>query len=118
LFHNLICRYIKKILVPTDFSKPAKLATHVAVAIAKKMKAHVILLHILEQPTSKSFNVTGEASAGENWEDKLFTLKLIEKTKIDFGRITEEIENEGVKVSHQIRLGNPFQWYANSDYRT
>jgi nucleotide-binding universal stress UspA family protein len=99
---------MKKILVPTDFSKPAKLATDVAVAIAKKMKAQVVLLHILEQPTSKSFNVTGEASAGESWEDKLFTLRLIEKTKIDFGKITDEIENEGVKVSHQIRLGNPF----------
>lgn len=99
---------MKKILVPTDFSKPAKFATDAAVAIARKLKAQVILLHVLEQPTSKSFNVTGETSYGDHWEDKLFTLKLIEKTKNDFAKIMEEIEGQGVKVSHQIRLGNPF----------
>jgi nucleotide-binding universal stress UspA family protein len=99
---------MKKILVPTDFSKPAKLATDVAVAIAKKWKAQVILHHILEQPTSKSFNVTGETSISDDMEEKFFTLKLIEKTKSEFAKIMEGIESEGVKVTSQIRLGNPF----------
>src|SRR5688572_27221985 len=99
---------MKKILVPTDFSRPAKLATDVAVAIAKKAKAQVVLLHVLEQPTSKSFNVTGEVSMGDNWEEKLFTLRLIEKAKNEFAKIVEGIEEEGVKVAQQIRMGNPF----------
>jgi nucleotide-binding universal stress UspA family protein len=99
---------MKKILVPTDFSKPAKLATEVAIAIAKKVKAQVVLLHILEQPTSKSFNVTGEAISGDSWEDKLFTMKLIEKAKNEFAKIIQETENEGVKVVGHLRLGNPF----------
>jgi nucleotide-binding universal stress UspA family protein len=99
---------MKKILVPTDFSKPAKLATDVAIAIAKKVKAQVVLLHILEQPTSKSFNVTGEVVSGDSWEDKLFTIKLIEKAKKEFAKITQDAESEGVKVSGQLRLGNPF----------
>jgi nucleotide-binding universal stress UspA family protein len=99
---------MKKILVPTDFSKPAKLATDVAITIAKKVKAQIVLLHILEQPTSKSFNVIGETSSGDNWEDKLFTLKLIEKAKKEFAKIAQEVESEGVKVTGLLRLGNPF----------
>lgn len=99
---------MKKILVPTDFSKPAKLATDVAVSIAKKAKAQIVLLHILEQPTSESFNVTGEVAGGDTLEEKLFTMKLIQKAKTDFARTIEGIESEGVKVSQQIRLGNPF----------
>jgi nucleotide-binding universal stress UspA family protein len=99
---------MKKILVPTDFSKPAKLATDVAVAIAKKAKAQIVLLHILEQPTSESFKVTAEAVGGDSMEEKLFTMKLIQKAKMDFAKTIEGIESEGVKVSSQIRLGNPF----------
>ena len=99
---------MKTILVPTDFSKPAKLATDVAIDIAKKVKAQVVLLHILEQPTSKSFNVTGEVSKAESLEGKLFTMKLIEKAKSEFAKIAEAAESEGVKVTGQLRLGNPF----------
>jgi nucleotide-binding universal stress UspA family protein len=99
---------MKKILVPTDFSKPAKLATDIAIAIAKKVKAQVVLLHILEQPTSKSFNVTGEVSKGGSWEDKLFTMRLIEKAKNEIAKIAQEAESEGVKLTGQLKLGNPF----------
>lgn len=99
---------MKKILVPTDFSKPAKLATDVAIALAKKVKAQVVLLHILEQPTSKSFNVSGEASKGDSLEDKLFTKRLIDKAKSELSVIIEEAENDGVKVTGQLRMGNPF----------
>ncbi len=99
---------MKKILVPTDFSKPAKLATDVAIAIAKKVKAQIVLLHVLEQPTSKSFNVTGEAISGDSSEEKLFTLMLIKKAKNEFAKIIQETESEGVKVVGQLRLGNPF----------
>ena len=68
---------MKNILVPTDFSKPAQSALEVAVGIAKKAKAQITLLHVVEQPTSVSFNVTGEVDHDSSWEDKLFTLKLI-----------------------------------------
>lgn len=38
---------IKKILVPTDFSKPSENAVEVAAAIAKKHNAELILLHMM-----------------------------------------------------------------------
>jgi nucleotide-binding universal stress UspA family protein len=40
---------MKKILVPTDFSKPAMLATEVAADIARKSGAQLTLLHVVEE---------------------------------------------------------------------
>ena len=48
---------MKKILVPTDFSKNASMATDVAFDIAKKSGASIILLHVIEEVTGGSFNV-------------------------------------------------------------
>jgi nucleotide-binding universal stress UspA family protein len=42
---------MKKILVPIDFSKQAEYAAKVAANIAKKTKAEILLLHMLELPT-------------------------------------------------------------------
>ncbi len=40
---------MKKILVPTDFSKNATAATDVAFDIAKKSGASIVLLHVIDQ---------------------------------------------------------------------
>jgi nucleotide-binding universal stress UspA family protein len=99
---------MKKILVPTDFSKPAQWALEVATKIAKKAKAQIVLLHIVEQPTSESFNVEGQISMGKGWEDKLFTLKLIEKNKLDLEQAAKIAKDQGVSVKCELMLGNPF----------
>lgn len=44
---------MKKILVPTDFSKEAENATKVAAQLAKKHNCEIILLHMLELPLSQ-----------------------------------------------------------------
>ena len=41
---------MKRILVPTDFSKHAEYALRVAAQIAKKNNCEIILLHMLELP--------------------------------------------------------------------
>jgi nucleotide-binding universal stress UspA family protein len=99
---------MKRILIPTDFSKVAQAATRVAIGIAQKASARLILLHIIERPDSVSFNIEGEVSQLDNWEDKIFTLKLIEKAKKEMASITEEASLAGVKVKQELRLGNPF----------
>jgi nucleotide-binding universal stress UspA family protein len=99
---------MKKILVPTDFSKPAQWALEVATGIAKKAKGQIILLHIVEQPTSESFNAEGQVFEGEGWEDKLFTMKLIEKSKIQLEAAAKIAEDAGVFVKCELKLGNPF----------
>lgn len=99
---------MKKILVPTDFSKPAKIAIDVAAEIAKKGNATLILLHIVEEASGSSFNITGEVNTSGGWEDKLFTMKLIERTKKQMAKLVEEVKGTGVKVKEELRVGTAF----------
>lgn len=100
---------MKKILVPTDFSKPALIAIEVAADIAKKANAEVTLLHIVEEASAGSFNITGEVSSrSEDWEDKIFTMRLIEKGKKQMATAVENLKAAGVKVRSEIQMGAPF----------
>lgn len=100
---------MKSILLPTDFSKEAQIAADVAVDVAKKSKAELILLHVVEEATGSSFNITGEVStAAEGWENKIFNLRLIEKAKKQLGKLAEETRARGVKVRQELRVGTPF----------
>lgn len=99
---------MKTILIPTDFSKVAKIATKVAIGIAKRASAKLVLLHIIERPDSVSFNIEGQISELDNWEDKLYTLKLIEKAKKEMAAVREEAGAIDVNVTSELRLGNPF----------
>src|SRR5688572_3283334 len=99
---------MKTILVPTDFSTPAQTAASVAADIAKKASAKVLLLHVIELPGGESFNVTGETSAAENWQDKIFTLKLIEKRKRELSEEVDLLKTKGIEVGYELRLGNAY----------
>jgi nucleotide-binding universal stress UspA family protein len=98
---------MKKILVPTDFSKPSIIAAEVAVDIAKKDGADVIFLNVVEEATDGSFNVEGEVSRG-NMEDRLFTFKMIEKAKKQLQKMVSDPKFSAVTVNGELRVGNPF----------
>lgn len=98
---------MKKILVPTDFSRSAQWAVEVATDMARKAKAEIILLHVVEQPTKESFNVEGEVLA-DDWEDKVFTFKLIERNRAQLSEQAKAISQSGVSVKTELRMGNPF----------
>jgi len=99
---------MKKILVPTDFSKTSVTALEVAVEIAKKSGAEITLLHVVEEATPDSYNITGEWQTNEDWSDKLFTLKLLEKAKGQLEKLVLDPRFSSVKVNGELRLGNPF----------
>ena len=99
---------MKKILVPTDFSKPAQIAIDVASDIAKKANAELILLHVIEEASSTSFKITGEVKTTGGWEDKFFTMKLIERSKKQMAKLLEEVKETGVKVKQELRVGTAF----------
>ncbi|MBL7873946.1 MAG: universal stress protein [Cyclobacteriaceae bacterium] len=99
---------MKKILVPTDFSKISVSALEVAVEIAKKAKSEITLLHVVEAITEGSYSVTGEWRTSENWEDKLFTMKLLEKSKAQLEKLVLDPRFSEVKVTGELRLGNAF----------
>jgi nucleotide-binding universal stress UspA family protein len=99
---------MKKILVPTDFSKPAQNAIDVAADIARKANAQLILLHVVEEASGTSFNITGEVDVSGGWEDKLFTMKLIEKSRKQMTKLFEDVKATGVKVKQELRVGTAF----------
>ncbi len=99
---------MKKILVPTDFSKISVSALEVAVEIAKKANAEITLLHVVEAITEGSYSVAGEWRTSENWEDKLFTVKLLEKSKAQLEKLVLDPRFSAVKVNGELRLGNAF----------
>ncbi|HEX8040096.1 MAG TPA: universal stress protein [Chryseosolibacter sp.] len=99
---------MKKILVPTDFSKPAQIALDVASDIAKKANAELILLHVVEEASGTSFNITGEVDVSSGWEDKVFTMKLIERSKKQMSKIFNDAKANGLKVTQEMRLGTAF----------
>lgn len=98
---------MKKILVPTDFSKPSKTAAEVAAEIARKSGAELIFLHVAEAASSTSFSVTGEMALGDT-ENALFTMKLIERSKKQLEKLAEDEKYNGLKVSTELRIGTPF----------
>lgn len=99
---------MKKILVPTDFSKISISALEVAVEIAKKSNAEITLLHVVEEAGQDSYAISGEWRTEENWNDKLFTLKLIEKSKTQLEKLVLDPMFSAVKVNGELRLGNAF----------
>jgi nucleotide-binding universal stress UspA family protein len=99
---------MKQILVPTDFSKTAQLAVDVASDIAKKANAELILLHVIEEPSHTSLNITGEVDLSEAWEEKIFTAKLIERSKKQMAKLVDDLKDKGLKVKQEMRMGTPF----------
>jgi nucleotide-binding universal stress UspA family protein len=98
---------MKKILVPTDFSKTSITALEAAFEIAKKAGATIYVLHVVEEATPDSYRITGEWRK-DNWEDRLFTFKLLEKAKAQLEKVVKDPRFDAVKIIGELRLGNPF----------
>jgi len=98
---------MKKILVPTDFSKTSINALEVAVEIAKKSNADITLLHVVEEAGSSSFSVMGEWHK-QDWTDKLFTFRMLEKAKAQLEKLVLDPQYASVTINGELRLGNDF----------
>ncbi len=98
---------MKKILVPTDFSKTSITALEVAFDIAKKAGATVYVLHVVEEAGADSFHITGEWQK-ENWDDRLYIYKLLERGKKQLEKLVQDPRFDSVKMVGELRLGNPF----------
>jgi nucleotide-binding universal stress UspA family protein len=99
---------MKRILVPTDFSKTAQIAVETAAEIARKAGAELILLHVVEDSSGGSYNVEGEVPYNVSSEDKLFMMKLIERARKQLAKQAEDSKLIDVKVKTLLRLGTPF----------
>ena len=68
---------MKRILVPTDFSKEAENALKVAAQLAKKYDAEIFLLHMLEIPLQQVEAIAG--TGGADVPEAVFFMKLAHK---------------------------------------
>lgn len=96
---------MKKILVPTDFSQHAQYALQLASILAPKMKAEVVLLHVVEDGSSSSVHYTGEVGYFD-MTDKMFVMKMIELAKKNMAEVPDRFP--GLVLKEEIRIGNAY----------
>ena len=58
--------HINRVLVPVDFSPPSTLAVNYGVALARKLKAKLSLLHVVEQASALLYAFPLEAGKVES----------------------------------------------------
>lgn len=83
----------KKILVPLDGSKTAELALPHAIAVAKAMRAQLLLLHVIDFASSQFIPKTGKMRTAEEWSLYRTTIEQAEK------KITAYMNDKGEKIS-------------------
>lgn len=85
---------MKKILVPTDFSKPSENALEVAASIAKKHNAEIVVLHMM----GLSGNVVTKNESREVFE-AMYYMRLAEKR---FADLLDKDYLKGITVSDTV----------------
>lgn len=98
---------MKKILVPTDFSKHAEYALKVAAKIAREHNGEIYLLHLLDLPHQESDAVV----AGAEVPEIAFFLK---KAKERFDDIKSSDFLEGIPVDGSILFDSAFDGIVKS----
>lgn len=98
---------MKTILVPYDFSEQAENAYEFAKGLAKKTRAHLKLIHILEIPTMTSIGTMGTVDPAYGI-DKIYVIELIEKRKQQLAAIEAEHNDADFKLSTKLVFGNPY----------
>ncbi|MBP4136524.1 universal stress protein [Flavobacterium geliluteum] len=91
---------MKRILVPTDFSKHAEDALKVAAQIAKKNDAEIVILHILELPSQMSDAILGGASIPE-------TMLFMKKANETLDEIASKSFLDGIPVTEIAKIDKP-----------
>ena len=101
---------MKRILVPTDFSKEAGYALDAAANISSKTGAQILLMHVVEGFVHGSFSTQG--GTPDDLSEEVFMKKLLEKGKSDLEKLVTNRNLEGVSISTAVKVGNPFHHIA------
>lgn len=93
---------MKKILVPTDFSKHAGYALRVAAQIANKTGSEIFLLHMLELPNQMSDAIDKGSTVPE-------VLFFMEKAHEKFDKIKDKKILRGLQVTEVVQFQKTFE---------
>ncbi|MBP1225631.1 universal stress protein [Flavobacterium sp. 1355] len=91
---------MKRILVPTDFSKHAEDALKAAAQIAKKNDSEIIVLHMLELPHDMNDAITGSASIPE-------TMLFMRKANEMLDEVSTRPFLDGITVTEIVKMDKP-----------
>ncbi len=92
---------LQRLLVPIDFSDHSKLAVKHAATLAKKFKADIDFLHVVDQRVHPSYYVMGEASLLQVFPD------IVEKSTAKLEEFVGELLSQKNSGQVYIREGNP-----------
>ena len=95
---------IRRILIPTDFSPPARQAEHYAVALAQKFAAELHIVHVVEDP---ALPVHGSRYSWAVPDDIL--PRLLEKAEHDLKLAvpTADVNMISQSLVRKIKVGHP-----------
>ncbi|REH00184.1 universal stress protein [Flavobacterium aquicola] len=105
---------MKKILIPTDFSKYADEAIEVGAQIAKENNSEIVLIHMLELPTHMNDAISNETSIPEimlfkrKAEETLKSIKT--RPYLSEIKVTEIVRLDGASkgINNYIKQNNDF----------
>ncbi|MEM6642575.1 MAG: universal stress protein [Bacteroidota bacterium] len=97
---------MKKILVPYDFSPVAEHALDLACQIADKVDSEIMLLNVIEHPTTDSFRTMGIQDV--NPLEQLYIKKMYEKVDMKLSEVITKAKYSDDKITSKIQLGNAY----------
>lgn len=99
---------MKRIIVPSDFSKLSEHALEFAARLAKPIDAEVSVIHLEDLPLGDtSLHLTGEAKGSKISEEDLYNVQLFRSNRNKLQELTDTYSKGGVMVSGQ-QLGGGF----------
>ena len=94
---------VKKILVPSDFSKSSDVALEKAVDLAEKFDAKIVLLHAIPEESSIVHSYLGDKSSRE------LKKRLVNDTEELFKKQIEKVlSGRNVEVETVVKFGEPY----------
>jgi nucleotide-binding universal stress UspA family protein len=94
---------VKKILVPSDFSKSSDVALEKAADLAEKFDAKIVLLHAIPEESSIVHSYLGDKSSKE------LKKRLVNDTEELFKKQIEKVlSGRNVEVETVVKFGEPY----------
>ncbi|MCB0497452.1 MAG: universal stress protein [Cyclobacteriaceae bacterium] len=99
---------MKKILVPTDFTQEADNAVETARVLAKKFKAKIVFLNVIELSSGEVINTSGGPSNYASFTDGMLIHESLRRAEEEMTRLVDVSKFQGIESEYEVKLGNPF----------
>lgn len=104
---------MKKLLVPTDFSRQSGYALDLAIQISEAGKAGITVLHVLDYAGLYDFSAGTSAytmmgsPAGMEFDEELMNV-LLKSAEDKMKKFIEKHNKKGLPLEHEIKIGNTY----------